>query len=97
MNDRRPSRIQWGWFLKCSTLQHRSCWDCDHIRTRGQPNRSCVIFSERHIYGPGNADREAMDEKDMGLVGTVADRCEKFKLASEFNGKAVMVWYEEPC
>lgn len=35
-----------------------------------------------------------MDEKDMDLVGTVADRCEKFKLASEFNGKAVMVWYE---
>jgi hypothetical protein len=38
-----------------------------------------------------------MEEKGMGLVGTVADRCEKFKLASEFNGKAVMVWYEEPC
>lgn len=82
----RPFRRYGGRdYRALSTAEHRSCRDCEHLRVAGQPARRCELYQDKHIYSPQSIDREVMEEGDMGRAGSVADRCNDFQVASEFD------------
>jgi hypothetical protein len=86
-NLSRPFRRYGGSdFRALSSVRHLSCWDCEHLRVGNMPFRTCLKRPNKAIYGPGPADMEAEQEaKDNYKVGTVADRCRDFQVASEFG------------
>lgn len=78
-----------------STAEHRSCWDCEHLRVAGQPARRCELHKDKHIYSPMGVDMEVVEEGDMGRSGSVADRCKDFQVALEFDS-FLIVFNEMP-
>lgn len=80
----KPNRAYGGRGLKTfSSVTHKSCWDCSHIRVAGFPARGCILDTMKHIYRPMPADQEAIQEEFEGRAGTVADRCLHFRVDKE--------------
>jgi len=91
----RPFRKADGVFKPLSSEGHLSCWDCEHIRVAGMPNRKCAIHSDIHIWSPGPMEIEVFEEEDSGRKGSVADRCNDFQVASEFDGSLFPIHEQE--
>lgn len=81
-------------YRSLSSTAHLSCWDCEHVKVAGQPSRRCGKHPLVHIYSPMPADQEAEEEIESGRAGTVADRCNDFAVASEFEGMIFTIFEE---
>ena len=86
----RPYRNHRGEFIALSLGNHLSCWDCEHLRVGAMPYRECIKHRNQHIYGCGPVKYEVQDEEEMNRIGSVADRCKDFRVASEFRFLLVM-------
>lgn len=68
---------------------HKTCWNCKHIRIWRMPYRVCPKHPEQHIWSGPDARNEAFELKDSGKATetTVADDCPDYEFDAERKEK----------
>lgn len=60
-------------WMRFPEFSGKSCWNCEHIRVGGMPNRECVMHSEKHIWSHVDPEEE---RRENGSV--VAEECKDY-------------------
>ena len=72
-----PSRGPQFWLH--GNRKNKTCWDCQHIRVAGFPNRRCDLHRELLIW-TANPTEEAEEYSVTPKGKTLADVCEDYTL-----------------
>lgn len=77
--------------MSYSDGQHRSCWDCEHLRLTGGFGRICRKHQEWHMFAPGPISYQVRE------YGESYDDCPDFDLIRELRMTGcIVIWGERP-